>query len=290
MVSLQLRSSGHRVPHSAARRSQQRSSTLLLLARFACFCTVTSLGAFAAACGSATSTEAAAKKDVKSEYGESGRLTRLTYDRNGDGKIDTWGYMDGARVVRVEVDENGDGKIDRWEYHSDPKGSAGSTGSSGSDRTKPDGGPDASSGSTRYEIRRHGVAPGILRERRPDACRRRHRRRREDRQMGNLHRTAASPCMALDTKGRGTPDRRLIYRADGSFDRIETDPNGTGTWHPLHAVMATQVACAERALARRRPRRTGRPRVAAARHGFPRRAGRQRRRDATRCANRCRSA
>ena len=68
---------------------------------------------------------------MKSEYNESGRLTRLTYDRNGDGKIDTFGYMDGSRVVRIEVDENGDGKIDRWEYHADPKGSNGSAGSTG---------------------------------------------------------------------------------------------------------------------------------------------------------------
>src|SRR5262245_15080323 len=74
------------------------------------------------ACGSASTTEAAARKDVKSEYDKSGRLTRLTYDRDGDGKIDAWGYMDGSRVVRVEVDENGDGQVDRWEYHTDPPG------------------------------------------------------------------------------------------------------------------------------------------------------------------------
>ena len=92
------------------------------MARFACVCAAVSVGLVAAGCGSATTTEAAAKKDVKSEYDQSGRLTRLTYDRNGDGKIDTWGYMDGSRVVRVEVDEDGDGKVDRWEYHKDPSG------------------------------------------------------------------------------------------------------------------------------------------------------------------------
>src|SRR5205814_664191 len=27
--------------------------------------------------------------------------------------------------------------------------------------------------------------------------------------------------MALDTSGRGTPDRKLLYKADGSFDRME---------------------------------------------------------------------
>ena len=27
--------------------------------------------------------------------------------------------------------------------------------------------------------------------------------------------------MALDSTGKGSPDRKLIYKADGSFDRIE---------------------------------------------------------------------
>jgi hypothetical protein len=39
--------------------------------------------------------------------------------------------------------------------------------------------------------------------------------------------------MAIDTKARGIPDRRLIYQPDGTLNRIETDPSGTGTWRPL---------------------------------------------------------
>ena len=34
--------------------------------------------------------------------------------------------------------------------------------------------------------------------------------------------------MALDTERRGKPDRRLIYKPDGSLDRIEADPTGAG--------------------------------------------------------------
>ena len=59
-------------------------------------------------------------KQVKPEYDASGKLRKLEYDSNNDGKVDSWGYMDGARVVRVETDENGDGTVDRWEYHREP--------------------------------------------------------------------------------------------------------------------------------------------------------------------------
>ena len=46
-----------------------------------------------------------------------GKLTLLKYDSDGDGKVDTWSYMDGPRVMRIEIDKNEDGKIDRWEYY-----------------------------------------------------------------------------------------------------------------------------------------------------------------------------
>jgi hypothetical protein len=39
--------------------------------------------------------------------------------------------------------------------------------------------------------------------------------------------------MGLDTAGRGKPDRRLVYRADGSFDHIETDPTGSGQFKAI---------------------------------------------------------
>src|SRR5471030_584754 len=59
-----------------------------------------------------------AKKRIEPVYDkETGKLQLLKYDSNGDGKVDTWSYMDGARVVRIEIDKDGDGKIDRWEYY-----------------------------------------------------------------------------------------------------------------------------------------------------------------------------
>ena len=49
---------------------------------------------------------------------ETGKLTLLKYDSKGDGKPDTFSYMDGTRVVRIEIDTDQDGKVDRWEYYS----------------------------------------------------------------------------------------------------------------------------------------------------------------------------
>ena len=46
-----------------------------------------------------------------------GRLTQLIYDADGDGRFDTWAYMDGDRLLRMETDADGDGLIDRWEYY-----------------------------------------------------------------------------------------------------------------------------------------------------------------------------
>jgi hypothetical protein len=46
-----------------------------------------------------------------------GKLRLLQNDSNGDGKIDTWSYMNGSQVVRIEVDRDGDGRVDQWQYY-----------------------------------------------------------------------------------------------------------------------------------------------------------------------------
>src|SRR6266853_4246484 len=66
---------------------------------------------------SACSGDENAKKRIEPVYDKTGKLQLLKYDANGDGKVDTWSYMDGARVVRIEIDKDEDGKIDRWEYY-----------------------------------------------------------------------------------------------------------------------------------------------------------------------------
>src|SRR3954451_19915942 len=53
-----------------------------------------------------------------------GKLTELTYDRNKNGKIDTWTDMDGTRPIRSRSDLDEDGKLDRWEYYDEKGGLA----------------------------------------------------------------------------------------------------------------------------------------------------------------------
>lgn len=48
---------------------------------------------------------------------ETGVLRGITYDRNGNGRIDTWTRMEGGRPVSSELDTNEDGVIDRWEEY-----------------------------------------------------------------------------------------------------------------------------------------------------------------------------
>src|SRR6476620_162706 len=68
-------------------------------------------------CG-APSPMPAANDRIKPSYNAStGRLERITYDRNGDGKVDAWVFMDGTAVRRAELDSNYDGVVDRIEYY-----------------------------------------------------------------------------------------------------------------------------------------------------------------------------
>jgi hypothetical protein len=142
-----------------------------------------------------------------------GRLTRLDYDANANGKHDTWAYMDGARLTRLEADENEDGRIDRWEFY--PATASASL-------KQP---PERIERATRLDgrvSRREFFEGGVM-------------VRVEEDTDGNgsidkweTYARGALTVLALDTRGAGKPDRRFIYRPDGSLDRIEEDPSGSG--------------------------------------------------------------
>jgi len=156
---------------------------------------------------------------LKPEYDASGKLEKLEYDRNKDGTVDTWGYMDGARVVRVDVDENGDGTVDRWEYHRSDAAAAGApagdVAGAGVDKTV-----ERIERATKFDgtvSRREYFENGALTKIEEDTDGNGTVDKWETYTNGSL------AVMALDTQGRGTPDRRLVYRPDGSMDHIEAD-------------------------------------------------------------------
>jgi hypothetical protein len=71
-------------------------------------------------------------------YDSAGRLQRIDYDQDGDGRPDHIAHHDGARTPRlIEVDEDRDAHVDRWEEY----GSDGVLARVGS-TSRPGGGPD----------------------------------------------------------------------------------------------------------------------------------------------------
>jgi hypothetical protein len=54
----------------------------------------------------------------KAYYDRWGRLQRIEYDENGDGRADHIAHHDGARLPHlIEIDEDHDGQVDRWERY-----------------------------------------------------------------------------------------------------------------------------------------------------------------------------
>jgi hypothetical protein len=77
--------------------------------------TLTALAAVA--CGDSAE-QARLKATTQANYDRTtGKLTELTYDRDKNGKIDTWVQMDGATPVSARIDTDEDGVFDRWEYY-----------------------------------------------------------------------------------------------------------------------------------------------------------------------------
>ena len=181
--------------------------------------TLVLLAATVTASGCQPASEAADAKRVQAEYDkESGRLTRLEYDSNANGKHDTWAFMDGARLTRLEADENEDGRIDRWEYYPQTASAGGRPVPERIERsTRMDGRV------SRREFFERGTLARIAEDTDGDGA--------DDK--WETYAGGVLQVMALDTGRRGKPDRRLIYKPDGSLDRIEADADGSGRFQPV---------------------------------------------------------
>jgi hypothetical protein len=177
-----------------------------------------------------------ARKRITPEYDKkTGKLALLKYDSDGNGKVDTWSYMDGARVVRIEIDKDEDGMIDRWEYYS-PDQKMEKIGSSRAHDGKEDAwsypGPDGTIARIDVSMRRDGKVTRVERYR-GDVLVSAEEDSDEDGKMDKWETYEGDhlASIAFDTQHRGTPDRRLIYGPNGTA-RLEVDEKGTGQFVP----------------------------------------------------------
>ena len=145
---------------------------------------------------------------------ETGKLEKLISDKNGDGKVATWAFMDGAVLKYIEQDRNGDGQPDRWEYYEE-----GTMSRPGKILRA-----DEANGPSKLVTRREQYDSGVIRrvtddtdaDSRPDKW--------ETYENGDLVR------VDLDLVGKGYPSQRLTYGAGGVVTRVETDPDGDGVF------------------------------------------------------------
>jgi hypothetical protein len=186
----------------------------------------------------------AGKTTIPAYDKKTGKLTRLTYDRNHNGVIDTWTDMDGARPVMSRIDLNEDGKIDRWEYY-DSGGKLLKVGFSRKDDGKPDAwafaGPDGKI--SRVEISSSGDEKKINRWEHYDASQAGPKGEptgalvsaEEDTDGDGLpdkwetYANGVITSVAFDEQHTGHPTRRLTY-TDGALVLIESNPDGTGAF------------------------------------------------------------
>jgi hypothetical protein len=79
---------------------------------------VFAFAASVASCSSSDPDAARVKATTQASYDlTTGKLSEITYDKNKNGKIDTWTKMNGSVPVSSEMDTNEDGKLDRWETY-----------------------------------------------------------------------------------------------------------------------------------------------------------------------------
>jgi len=167
---------------------------------------------------------------------QTGVLRLLKYDTDGDGKIDTWRYMDGARVIRIEIDRNRDGKVDRWEHY-DVNQRLEKIGISLAGDGVEDAwtyiGADGQVARIESSPRRDGKIERVEYFERGALARAEEDTDGDGRiDKWETYETKRLVMVAFDTTGRGTADRRMVYGADGTV-RVEVDVRGSGHFEPI---------------------------------------------------------
>ena len=157
-----------------------------------------SFGAFALAIALIGCSRAAATTVDRpaAEYDSTtGRLRRLTFDANKNGRNDAVSVMDGARIERIEIDTDENGTVDYWEFYD-----GGGVLVRVEEDTNSDGRVD------KWETYRSLANPSA----------------------GDPSSIVSS--VAFDDEHRGAPTRILVFADDGAVERVEIDPDGDGVF------------------------------------------------------------
>jgi hypothetical protein len=148
------------------------------------------------------------KDNVSAKYDpKTGKLQKIDLDRDKNGKVETFSYWDGTRLDRIEIDSDENGTIDRWEHYEN--GAMVSVGGS----SLGDGVEDTWS---------YRDAEGLLSRVDSDTDR--------DGVVDKRELFVPRPgtpggrvlsVVELEIDKSGHPARRLHYKTDGNFERVE---------------------------------------------------------------------
>jgi hypothetical protein len=169
---------------------------------------------------------------------QTGRLTEITFDKNKNGRVDTWVAMDGARALSARIDTDEDGAIDRWEEY-DAEGRLVKAGESREKNGKPDLWVFMAPDGTPEHIEMIEVSDvtnveGVVRREFYQAGAR--VRAEEDTDgdgvMDRWERYAGGVLTTVEfddgRKRDGTPTQRFTYDGRGGLMSIESEPDGRG--------------------------------------------------------------
>ena len=167
------------------------------------------------------------------------KLREITYDKNKNGRIDTWTKLDGAQPLSSVIDEDEDGKIDRWEEYG-PNGELVKAQLSRAKNGVADEtvfvGPDGKVEHVEY-FEKSDVTGQMSVVRREFFAEDRPTRAEEDTDGDGLmdrfeHYDASGALIAVELDDNqpfdGKPDRRLTYSPTGQLLSVETEPDGKG--------------------------------------------------------------
>lgn len=166
------------------------------------------------------------REHVSPVYDAAGTIRRLDYDTERDLQIDMRVYVLDGRTVRIEADGNGDGLVDRWEYYR-PGGELDRIGTSSQSDGVEDTWVVQTGTDMRVDVatRRDGIADrhefhsnGVLVRAEQDT--------NGDGRLDEWQRFTDGQLreLLLDTSmASGHPNQRLVYRADGSLERVDSE-------------------------------------------------------------------